>query len=88
MKTKFSKLYVSLAVFVFAIAGAFATNAMNLQKKSATTLVPGYIRTATQCQESVQCSTDPGQICTAPSGQQLFDYDGEECIMPLQKPAH
>lgn len=87
MKTKFLKLYVSFAVLVFAVAGAFASNAVNLSKKANTTIVQGYVRNGNACEESILCSDQPGPNCTSPSNQQLFNYDEEakECIMPLSR---
>lgn len=56
---------LQIAVFVLAIGGAFATNAMS---GSATTLVDGYQRIDSdgfECSEPLWvCDTTPGEPCT------------------------
>lgn len=87
MKTKFLKLYVSAAVFVFAVMGAFATNLESSSKKTNATNIPGYVRNGDVCEVVALCSDQPGPNCTSPSNQQAFDYDSveNECIMPLSR---
>ncbi|WP_367753808.1 DUF6520 family protein [Flavobacterium sp. WC2430] len=74
MKTNFSKMGFPIAVVVFAIAGAFASN---ISRADLSTAIEINGRLPVSCQETnVKCSTVPNaQFCTS-SGQQLYRLNG------------
>ncbi len=76
MKSRFSKsMILPVLVFTFAIASAFTTNAVH-NSKAKTMVVPGWIQhPGNPCTSSIDCSDIVDVICTAPTGEQLFDKD-------------
>lgn len=93
MKTSFMKQVVPVAVFAFAIAGAFTTHAMSERSKTLT-IVPGFVRldpNGDECEEHDECSVEnTGIMCTVglvPSGAQLYDKNSAgQCTVPLYRP--
>lgn len=88
MKNQFSKLFAPAAVFTFAIAGAFATHAMNTSESKVAPPLTGWERHAPNvCEASIQCRTEQNVICTSPtSGMQLFAKDASgDCVVKLYK---
>lgn len=69
MKSVKRKLVMPLLVMAFAIAGAFATNAMG---EKPTTQVTGYIDAPQPCKIEVQCDDQGSILCTDENDQQAF----------------
>lgn len=87
------KFILPVTLIMTATGGAFATN---LEKDTEENLAPrqGYIynHAIGTCEESVMCSTTPGDICTVTGeedGQRVFDLNPGElntCTTVLYKP--
>lgn len=93
MKINFLKQLLPVATFSVAITGAFTTNAMEENARSAA-LVRGFERlnpAATSCQQHDMCSDiNTGNVCTiglVPGATQLWAKNSaNECKLPLYRP--
>lgn len=82
------KLFLSVALFTAAAAGAFATTASkNAVKTSAVSSVPGYIKQGPTCVFKNNCNTvNTGILCTETQtgGAQIFGMtDATHCAVQL-----
>lgn len=87
MKRSNVKMLLPTAAFALAIVGAFASNP-NGKTTNVSAPVQGYISNPDPCTESVECSTDQGDICTIEStNQQVFgkNASGTTCNRVLYK---
>jgi hypothetical protein len=63
MKTKFFKIVLPTFILMLAVVSAFAFK--NVEDKALLAPETGWINLNNKpCAESVQCTTDPGPICT------------------------
>jgi hypothetical protein len=93
MKTIFMKQVLPVAVFAFAIAGAFTTHAMNERSKTFAQ-VEGFIKldpNGDECEERDECSTvNNGIVCRvgySPAGAQLYAKNSaDKCTVPVYRP--
>jgi hypothetical protein len=79
---KNAKLFLSLALFSVAIAGAFTNNA----PKKALTNFPGYIKQSGTCVYKNECSDDPtSTLCTVTNsgGARIYGMDPSDCTLDL-----
>lgn len=92
MKRNFSSRLLPVAVFVFAITGAIATNAMEKRNASNTALVSGYEKIGSECVFRNQCeNTERSFMCTVGNVNgtpQLYGIDpvSGDCNLPLWRP--
>lgn len=88
MKTSVLKNVIPVAVVAFGIAGAFATMSMQSVEKSTAPKI-GYVRNAQgACDIPVQCSTNPGPMCSL-GGAQAFGKNAQgNCNEVLYRPAN
>lgn len=77
------KLFLSLALFSAAAAGAFTTS----ESKAAVTTVPGYIKQGPNCVQKNECSVEPTvTLCTETNtgGAYVFGMDSSlDCTIEL-----
>lgn len=82
---KFRKM-IPMAALTFAVAGAFASQAMNKTLKL--TSIQGYVKlnaTGTVCERSIWCSDAPGPLCMLGTTQ-IWDKDASgRCIVQLYR---
>lgn len=85
MKNLKSKFMMPVFAIVFAIAGAFATNATDQMDLAAP--VQGYLQDGPQCIKSIDCSTTGNEICTIGTDTQVFgmNLSGTICDKVLYK---
>lgn len=82
------KLFLSVALFTAAAAGAFATTvSKNAVKTSAVSSEPGYIKQGLDCVFKNDCSTEPSLVLcteTQTGGAQIYGMDNNnECTVEL-----
>ncbi|MGV3696972.1 DUF6520 family protein [Flavobacterium sp.] len=79
---KNARLFLSLALFTFAIAGAFT----NKTAKAALTNFPGYIKQNGTCVYKNECSDDvTSTLCTVTNsgGSRIYGMDQGDCTLDL-----
>lgn len=79
---KNAKLFLSLALFSAAVAGAFTSKT----SKASLTNLPGYIKQSGTCVYKNECSTDEStHLCTVTNagGARIFGMDPSDCTLDL-----
>lgn len=79
---KNAKMFLGLALFSAALAGAFTTSA----SKARVANEPGYIKQGISCVYKNDCSTAPTLVlCTETNtgGSQIFGMDPSDCTVDL-----
>ena len=81
------KKWIPMGLFALAIAGAFSTHAMSRSSK-AVAVFPGYTKgnlAGTICNTSIDCTSEPGELCMVGSTQVWGKDASNRCVVELHR---